>query len=86
MIYAKQTMSSIWDTMTQTIIKSVLYWLSSKTSYRKISSSLEAARWKVVMIGTAAEVPIKFVSDWKILNRNFAARGFTKSYGKTAVG
>ena len=42
-----------------------LYSLSGKTSYRQISWSLEATRLSV-----AAEVPVKFQSNWKSLNLN----------------
>ena len=46
-----------------------LYSLTRSTSYREISWSREAAR-----IGyNAAEVAVKFQSDWKSLNMNLAA-------------
>ena len=60
-----------------------LYSLSCKTSYRQISWSLEAARLGVIIIvalwnrrhlgSAAADVPVKFQSDWKSLNPNLAA-------------
>ena len=57
-----------------------LYSLSGKTSYRQISSSLEAARLGVIMIvslwnltGAAAERPVKFQSNWKSPNPNLVA-------------
>ena len=63
-----------------------LYSLSGKTSYRQISRSLEAARLDVTIIVSlwnltgisaallrAAEVPVKFQSDWKSLNPNLVA-------------
>ena len=56
-----------------------LYSLSSKTSYRQISWSLGAARLDVIMIVSpwnltgAAEVPVKFQSDWKSQNPNLGA-------------
>ena len=61
----------------------LLYSISGRTSYRKISWSLEAARLDVIMIvslwdvtGISAalpKVPVKFYSDWKSLNSNIAA-------------
>ena len=58
-----------------------LYSLSGKTSYRKISWSLEAARFGFKLFqslwnlaGTsAAEVPVKFQSDATIATSNLAA-------------
>ena len=61
-----------------------LYSLSGKPSYRQISWRLEAARLDVIMICTvlkfdrhlgsaAAEVPVKFQSDWESFNPNLAA-------------
>ena len=60
-----------------------LYSLSGKTSYRQISWSLEAARLSVIndrfalkfdrhLGSVAAEVPVKFQSNWKSLNLNLA--------------
>ena len=56
---------------------------SGKTSYRQTPLSLEAARLDVIMIvsfwklrhlgSAAAEIPVKFQSDWKSLNTNIAA-------------
>ena len=52
-----------------------LYSQSGRTSYRKISCSLEAAKLYVIIIvsfwnltGISAEMPVKFQSDWKSLN------------------
>ena len=61
-----------------------LYSLSGKASYRQISRSLEAARFGCFngrlamqfdrhLSSGAAEVPVKFQSDWKSLNPNLAA-------------
>ena len=57
-----------------------LYSLSSKTAYRQISRSLEAAKLGVIMIVSlwnlssgAAELPVKFQSDGTSLNPNLAA-------------
>ena len=55
-----------------------LYSLSGRSSHRKIVLSLETTRLGVILVVslwnvTAAEVPIKFQSDWKSLNPNFAA-------------
>ena len=60
-----------------------LYSQGWRTSYRKISWRLEAARCDVIKIASlwnkigistaAAEVPVKIRSEWKILNPNLAA-------------
>ena len=50
--------------------------LSGKTSYRQISRSLEIGcyNYRITLkfdrhlVSTAAEVPVKFQSDWKSLN------------------
>ena len=58
--------------------------LSGKTSYHQISWSLEAARLDAIMIvslwnltrhleSVAAEMPVKFQSDWKSIIPNLAA-------------
>ena len=61
-----------------------LYSLSGRTSYRKISWSVEAARLDCIALKSdrhialkfdrhltvVAEVPVKFRSDWKYLNPN----------------
>ena len=59
--------------------------LGGWTSYRKISWNIETARLDVIMIislkvgrhlgNAAAEVPVKFQSDWKNLNLNLLASG-----------
>ena len=56
-----------------------LYSLSGRTSYRQISWNLKAIRLAVIMIvpiknwtgSKAAEVPVKFESDWKSFKPNF---------------
>ena len=62
-----------------------LYSLCGKTPYRKISWSLEAARMYMIMIvslwdrhlgNVAAEVPVKFQSDWISMDPNPAASKF----------
>ena len=66
-----------------------LYSLSGKTSYRKISWSLEAARWGFKLFqllwnlagSAAAEVPVKFQSDTTIATSNLVASRFG---GKTS--
>ena len=67
-----------------------LYSPSSKTSYRQIAWSLEAARLDVIMIvslwnfsNVAAEVPVKFQSDWE--SRNSRLRALTRFCCKTSV-
>ena len=65
-----------------------LYSLSGKMSYRQISWDLEATRLGIIMIvslwnltgmsaaalsSAAAEVPVKFQSDWNGLHPNLAA-------------
>ena len=64
-----------------------LYSLSGKMSCRKISWSIEAAGLDVIMIAlkfdrhlgnAAAEVPVKFQSDCKILNPNLVASRLNK--------
>ena len=69
-----------------------LYSLSGKTSYRKMSWSLEAARLDVIMIAplwnltgsAAAEGHLKLQSDWKVLPWISRLREFTRSCGKTS--
>ena len=70
-IFTSKNLSLNIDWLYKTIVASMLclkglYSLSCKTSYRQIPWSLEAARF-------AAEVPVKFQSDWKSLNPNLAA-------------
>ena len=70
-----------------------LYSLSGRTSYRKISRSLETAslcyndrialKFDRHLDSTAAEMPVKFQSVWKSLNMNL--RDFTRSRRKTSV-
>ena len=49
-----------------------LYSLSRKTPYRQIPWSLGGARLDVIMI-SAAEVPVKFQSDWNCKKANLEA-------------
>ena len=59
-----------------------LYSLSGRTSYRKISWSLEVARldyndsialkFDRHLSSAAADVPVKYQSDWKSLNPNLS--------------
>ena len=65
-----------------------LYSLNERTSYRKISRSLEAARfgfrlfqflWNMTgtSAGVAAEMPVRFQSDMIILTSNLSASRLT---------
>ena len=67
------------------------YSLSGKTFNCQISWSLEAARFDVIMIVSlsnswiaAAELPVKFQSDWKSLSLNLAASRLREIYDKTS--
>ena len=53
-----------------------LYSLRSRTSYRKISRSLEAARF-MFKLNTAAEMRVKFQSDTIETSRDLAVRRLT---------
>ena len=69
-----------------------LYWVRGRTSYGKIPWSLEALKLDVIMFVSlwnltsgAAEIPVKFKSDWKSPTRIIRLRDFTRSCGKTSV-
>ena len=69
-----------------------LYSQSGRTSYGKISGSLEAARFRVQTFpvtmkserhlgSSTAEMPVKFQRDTIIKNTILRPRDFTRSYG-----